>query len=172
MTDKNISQLLNKGRTGLIKGFVSKSGKKFNAYLVIDSESKDIKFDFLSDREREMVCPICSKPMKKSKYGYICSDFSRDGSGCDFSVNTEICKKRISEAQVAMLLKNGRTDVIKGFKSKAGKEFDASLVVNKETHKVDFEFARQELLTPPRVGYYPDDTELEYYEPVIPEEMM
>lgn len=172
MTDKNIAQLLNKGRTGLIKGFVSKSGKKFNAYLVIDSESKEIKFDFLSDREREMVCPICGKPMKKSKYGYICSDFSRDGNGCDFSVNTEICKNRISEAQVAMLLKNGRTDVIKGFKSKAGKEFDASLVVNKETHKIDFEFSRQEPIAPPRGGYYPDDAELEYYEPVIPEEMM
>ena len=172
MTDKNIAQLLNKGRTGLIKGFVSKSGKKFNAYLVIDSEIKEIKFDFLSDREREMVCPICGKPMKKSRYGYICSDFSRDGNGCDFSVNTEICKKKISEAQVAMLLKNGRTDVIKGFKSKAGKEFDASLVVNKETHKIDFEFAKQEPITPPRGGYYPDDAELEYYEPVIPEEMM
>lgn len=172
MTDKNIAQLLNKGRTGLIKGFVSKSGKKFNAYLVIDSESKEIKFDFLSDREREMVCPICGKPMKKSKYGYICSDFSRDGSGCDFSVNTEICKKKISEVQVSLLLKNGRTDVIKGFKSKAGKEFDAALVLNKETHKIDFEFARREPLTPPRGGYYPDDAELEYYEPVIPEEMM
>ena len=172
LTDKNIAQLLNKGRTGLIKGFTSKSGKKFNAYLVIDSESKEIKFDFLSDREREMACPICGKPMKKSKYGYICSDFSRDGNGCDFSVNTEICKKKISEAQVAMLLKNGRTDVIKGFKSKAGKEFNASLVVNKETHKIDFEFARQEPITPPMGGYYPDDAELEYYEPVIPEEMM
>lgn len=172
MTDKNIAQLLNKGRTGLIKGFVSKSGKKFNAYLVIDSESKEIKFDFLSDREREMVCPICGKPMKKSRYGYICSDFSRDGNGCDFSVNTEICKKKISEAQVAMLLKNGRTDVIKGFKSKAGKEFDAALVVNKETHKIDFEFAKQEPITPPMGGYYPDDAELEYYEPIIPEEMM
>ncbi|MGN0637616.1 MAG: topoisomerase C-terminal repeat-containing protein [Huintestinicola sp.] len=70
-----------------------------------------------------------------------------------------------------MLLKNGRTDVIKGFKSKAGKDFDAALVVNKETHKIDFEFARQEPIAPPRGGYYPDDAEIEYYEPVIPEEM-
>lgn len=50
-------------------------------------------------------------------------------------------------------------------------EFDASLVVNKETHKIDFEFAKQDPITPPRGGYYPDDAELEYYEPVIPEEM-
>lgn len=175
LSDKNIAQLLTKGRTGLIKGFTSKSGKKFNAYLVIDSESKDIKFDFLSDREREMVCPICGKPMKKSKYGYICSDFSRDGNGCDFSVNTEICKKKISEAQVSALLKNGRTDVIKGFKSKAGREFDAVLVVNRETHKIDFEFAKREPMpqSSPQSGngYYPDDEEPLYYEPIIPEDM-
>lgn len=175
LSDKNIAQLLTKGRTGLIKGFTSKSGKKFNAYLVIDSESKDIKFDFLSDREREMVCPICGKPMKKSKYGYICSDFSRDGNGCDFSVNTEICKKKISEAQVSALLKNGRTDVIKGFKSKAGREFDAALVVNRETHKIDFEFAKREPMpqSSPHSGngYYPDDEEPLYFEPIIPEDM-
>ena len=175
LSDKNIAQLLTKGRTGLIKGFTSKSGKKFNAYLVIDSESKDIKFDFLSDREREMVCPICGKPMKKSKYGYICSDFSRDGNGCDFSVNTEICKKKISEAQVSALLKNGRIDVIKGFKSKAGREFDAALVVNRETHKIDFEFAKREPMpqSSPHSGngYYPDDEEPPYFEPIIPEDM-
>lgn len=73
-------------------------------------------------------------------------------------------------------------DVIKGFKSKAGKEFNASLVVNKETHKIDFEFAKREVVQqaapsqepspPTRGGYYPDDAELEYYEPVIPEGMM
>lgn len=171
MSEKEIQKLLTKGRTGLIKGFTSKSGKKFNAYLVIDPETKDIKFDFLSDKEREMVCPICGKGMKKSKYGYICENFSRDGSGCDFSVNTEICKKKISAAQVAALLKDGRTEVIKGFKSKAGKEFDAALVLNKETHRIDFEFAKREQPSASRNAYYPEE-QFEYYEPVIPEEYL
>lgn len=172
MTDKSVAQLLNKGRTGLLKGFVSKSGKKFNAYLVIDKESGDIKFDFMSEKEREMVCPVCGKPMKKSKYGYICSEFSRDGNGCNFAVNTEICKKKISETQVSALLKKGRTDVIKGFKSKAGKEFDAALVLNKETHKIDFEFAKRELPQAPNERYIPiaEEPMLDYYEPVIPPE--
>ena len=62
---------------------------------------------------------------------------------------------------MALLLKSGRTDVIKGFKSKTGKEFDAALVVNKETHKIDFEFASQEPSPSPRGGYYLDDAELE-----------
>ena len=175
ITDKNVSQLVKKGRTGLIKGFVSKSGKKFNAYLVVDPESKDIKFDFMSEKEREMVCPICGKGMKKSKYGYICENFSKDGNGCNFSVNTEICRKKISEAQVSALLKNGRTDVIKGFKSKAGKDFDAALVVNKETHKIDFEFAKRETAVQPVAPYqeyYPPVEDLGYYEPpFIPDDM-
>lgn len=60
-------------------------------------------------------------------------------------------------------------------------EPDAALVVNKETHKIDFEFAKREVVqqaattqepAPPlRNGYYPDDVKFEYYEPVIPEEM-
>ena len=171
MSEKEIQKLLTKGRTGLIKGFTSKSGKKFNAYLVIDPETKDIKFDFLSDKEREMACPICGKGMRKSKYGYICENFSRDGKGCDFSVNTEICKKKISAAQVYALLKDGRTDVIKGFKSKAGKEFDAALVLNRETHRIDFEFVKREQPSAPRNSYYPEDVPTEYYEPVIPDDM-
>lgn len=65
--------------------------------------------------------------------------------------------------------------MIKGFKSKAGREFDAVLVVNRETHKIDFEFAKREPMpqSSPQSGngYYPDDEELLYYEPIIPEDM-
>ena len=68
------------------------------------------------------------------------------------------------------MLKDGRTEVIKGFKTKTGKGFDAALV--KETHRIDFEFAKREQpVASPRNGYYPWDELTEYYELVISKDM-
>lgn len=44
LTESNLKQLINKGKTGKIKGFTSKNGKKFDAKLVMDNYI--IKFDF------------------------------------------------------------------------------------------------------------------------------
>ncbi|MCQ2470249.1 MAG: topoisomerase C-terminal repeat-containing protein [Ruminococcus sp.] len=41
---------------------------------------------------------------------------------------------------VVLLCQNGRTNIIKGFKSKAGNDFDAYLVVDKAKCEVRFEF--------------------------------
>lgn len=69
-------------------------------------------------------------------------------------------------------MKDGRTEVIKGFKSKAGKEFDAALVLNRETHIIDFEFAKREQpVAPPRNSYFPEDELTEYFEHFIPYDM-
>ncbi|UPZ16231.1 type IA DNA topoisomerase [Flavobacterium humidisoli] len=43
---QNIENLVNKGKTPLIKGMMSKSGKKFNAYIVLTDDGKTVfKFD-------------------------------------------------------------------------------------------------------------------------------
>ena len=46
---------------------------------------------------------------------------------------------KLSVTQVKTLLKNGHTDVIKGFKSKTGKRFEAALKLDAENGVV-FEF--------------------------------
>ena len=46
LTDKQIHVLIENGHTDEIKGFVSKSGKSFNAKLKIDRENKQVKFEF------------------------------------------------------------------------------------------------------------------------------
>ena len=48
--------------------------------------------------------------------------------------------KAIATEKVIRLIEKGKTSLIKGFKSKAGKEFDAYLVVDKTTKKIKFEF--------------------------------
>ena len=44
LSEQDMGSLINDKKTGLIKGFVSKSGNKFNAYLVL--EDNKIKFEF------------------------------------------------------------------------------------------------------------------------------
>ena len=46
----------------------------------------------------------------------------------------------ISQAQAEKLLTKGKSDIIKGFTSKAGKKFDARLKLNSSTFSVEFEF--------------------------------
>lgn len=46
LSEAEIKSLLEKGTTGEIKGFVSKSGKPFNAKLMINREAKKVEFQF------------------------------------------------------------------------------------------------------------------------------
>ena len=80
--------------------------------------------------EKQLYCPFCNSKIIKGQYGYFCS--SRKETGCNFSVNFEICGKKISNGPIFKLIEQGKTSLIKGFKNKDGsKEFDAYLVVDK-----------------------------------------
>jgi len=86
-----------------------------------------------------LVCPICGKELRKQKWGYGCAGYKE---GCKFSVG-EICGKTITDSQVKSLVIKGKTSVIKGFKAKSGNTFDASLVLDKNTGKINFEFSKK-----------------------------
>ena len=85
-----------------------------------------------------MICPICGKKINTFDWGYGCSGYKE---GCKFRVSKNICGKKISENHIAMISKKGETNLIKGFKSKSGNEFDACLVLNKEKGTIEFKFA-------------------------------
>ena len=90
--------------------------------------------------EQQLSCPFCGAKVIK-KNGYFCS--AKRETGCAFSIGQEICGKKISDAQALRLIEKGKTTLIKGFKSKAGKEFDAYLVADKTEKKVKFEFPKK-----------------------------
>lgn len=94
-----------------------------------------------SDKTDNQVCPFCGARVIKGKFGYFCS--AKKDTGCKFSVPSEICGKSISDAQALRLIEKGKTTLIKGLKSKSGKEFDAYLVVDKKQGKIVFEFPTQ-----------------------------
>ncbi|MCL5290682.1 MAG: DNA topoisomerase III [Firmicutes bacterium] len=93
-------------------------------------------------REREEIgkCPKCGRPVVENQKGYGCTGYKE---GCSFVIWKEIAKKKISANQARTLLKNGRTGVIKGFKSREKQQkFDAALVLS-EDYKVVFDFGNR-----------------------------
>uniref|UniRef100_A0AB33JC21 DNA topoisomerase n=1 Tax=Prevotella sp. GTC17259 TaxID=3236795 RepID=A0AB33JC21_9BACT len=59
--------------------------------------------------------------------------------GCDFHVFREVCGTLLTEDHIRDLLTTGRTTILKGLTSKAGKKFNARLVLN-EDYTTSFEF--------------------------------
>ena len=89
------------------------------------------------DREPLGACPKCGSPVVETKKAYGCSAWKK--TGCDFAIWKQVSGKRLSEAQAKQLLSRGRTDQMKGFKSKAGKPYAAALKLDPE-HRVRLEF--------------------------------
>lgn len=146
----DLTELITKGRTQLIKGFTSKNKKKFNACLVLETAEdgkKNITFDF-SQNEAEVVegvtCPVCGGAILIKSFGFGCANYDpQNPDSCKFAIGT-LAGKDLTAAQVKELLTNGRTQTIRGFKSKAGKKFDAcvALVTDEsgvKSLKFDFE---------------------------------
>jgi DNA topoisomerase-3 len=52
LSDKQITELLTKGKTGIIKGFKSKNGKSFDAALKFDDDYQ-VVFDFCDKKRKK-----------------------------------------------------------------------------------------------------------------------
>lgn len=81
-------------------------------------------------------CPVCGKQVVEGQKGYGCSGW-RDG--CKFVIWKVIAGMKISDNQAKKLLREGKTAVLKGFKSKTGKVFDTALKIEKGQVVFDFQ---------------------------------
>ena len=70
-------------------------------------------------------CPVCGE----DTVGIFPKVVKCKSEGCDFHVFREICGVTLTEAQTKDLLTTKRTTLIKGFQSKAGKKFNAHLIL-------------------------------------------
>lgn len=86
--------------------------------------------------EKEAIgkCPICQNNVCENSKSYSCVNWKE----CGFSIWKSISGKKLTEANVKDLLEKGYTKKLKGFKSKNGKNFEASLFV--EDNKIKFRF--------------------------------
>ena len=99
---------------------------------------KNIKEKKISNFE----CPFCKEKLEDKGWGYVCQNWQKDGKGCNYSIPKKIAGKIISDKILKELIKTGKTkEKVKGFKSKAGKKFDAFLLYNLDgDNKVNIQF--------------------------------
>ena len=90
ITESAARQLIGRGRTDLIKGFFSKWGEPFSAYLVINGDGWE--FDFPPRREK--------KKQTKGGSGDMTSEIARSKASTRF--------KGPSESRLAQMVKRGR----------------------------------------------------------------
>ncbi|MFC6040928.1 DNA topoisomerase 3 [Paenisporosarcina macmurdoensis] len=87
-------------------------------------------------RKEIATCPTCQKGTiisRKNFYG--CSAYKE---GCKQTFPANYLKKRLSDKHIEDLCTQGKTQGIKGFVSKTGKNFDAKLVLTNGQLKLDF----------------------------------
>ena len=80
-------------------------------------------------------CPKCSS----ESVGIYAKIAKCRHEGCDFHVFREVCGTLLTEDNIRDLITTGRTPVLKGLTSKAGKKFNARLVLG-EDYATSFEF--------------------------------
>ena len=131
----DLTDLLQKGETEVLKGFTAKNKKKFSAALLLktgEDGRKTVEFDFSKNETEileDVVCPMCGGQIQKTSFGYGCMNYDQQNpQSCRFAIGT-LAGRDLTETQVKALLTDGRTETIRGFKSKTGKKFDACVAL-------------------------------------------
>jgi len=144
MSDTEIAELFSNGTTEIICGFLTKKGTTFNAKVVWD---KDLKATFAFENdghfhgtETKFNCPLCKKKLEENKNAIFCPT-------CNFTLFKSVAGKKLRVADIKALLTGGKTELLTGFKSKKGTEFDAYLKLG-EDGRTNFEFVHRDLPCP------------------------
>ncbi len=128
------------------------SVKKLAAKLTSDAieasgswDLKDVKIEASTVSKKALgkkigLCPLCGAEVIDKGKLYGCSNYSK--TKCPFTISKRILGKPISQTNAKKLLKDGKTNVIKGLKSKKG-TFDATLVWSSSDKKISFEFDKK-----------------------------
>ena len=102
-------------------------------------------------------CPRCGAEtgeiIKENSRAYGCTSWkSREEPGCGYVIWKRVAGRTITPEIARQLIENGRTtEVLSGFRSKAGKPFRARLVLNGEG-KVEFDFPARAQTKEPAVA--------------------
>jgi len=109
LSDKQIEQLLLKGKTAKIKGF-KEEGVSVDGCVRLNDDYKLI----LEKAEAEVwTCPVCHKgTVVKGKTAFGCNNFK---NGCRLRIPFEFWGKKLSDKQVEALVLKQKSPLIKGF---------------------------------------------------------
>ena len=116
-----------------------KAAADFNAE--IEAYTRRITADLLASeklfraRETTFACPKCGKGSMR----FYAKVVKCDNEACALPVFRQVAGKLLSDKEITDLLTEGRTAVLRGFKSKQGKSFDAALAFD-EVFRIKFIF--------------------------------
>ena len=153
-------QLVEKGKTDLIKGFISKKGRPFDAFL-LRNDAK-IRWEFpprapktgkdgkpVERKARAKVDLSKAKVIGESKVhggelvqtedAYYVRKPDQDNRQV-FKLTKQLCEHDVTPAEVKELLSEGRSQLIENFVSKRGNKFAAYLMLSAKKDKAEFEF--------------------------------
>ncbi len=154
-------QLVRDGKTELIKAFISKKGRPFDAFLKREGAKFSWEFPPRAPKLDKDGNPIARKaktPPDLAKAEVIGKSKShKDGeilmtpesyyvrrpdqdNRIVFTLKRHLCAKEIPPEEVVRLLETGRSELIQGFMSKRMLPFAAYLVLSKSGVKAEFEF--------------------------------
>ncbi|TLS37588.1 DNA topoisomerase III [Pseudalkalibacillus caeni] len=134
------------------KAFMEQA-KKLSAKIIVDAVDQSNGWNF-QDIDTEQFkgksrgkrrstgtvvgkCIKCSGNIIDKGNFFGCSNYA--STKCDFTISKKVLGKTVSQANVKKLLKDGKTNIIKGFK-KENKTFDASLELDKSTYRLKFHY--------------------------------
>jgi DNA topoisomerase III len=160
ITRDHAIQLIERGRTDLIQGFISRKGRPFDAFL--KREDGRISWEFPPrapklDKDGKPVARKPKTPPDLSKAVVVGESKLLDGEILQtpdsyyvrktgpagrivFTVKRHLCAKELPVEEIRQLLDTGRTNLIEGFISKRLMPFNAFMVLAKNRTKAEFEF--------------------------------
>ncbi len=154
-----VQKLLETGKTDLLDKFISKKGRPFKAYLVVNEKGVGFEFEPRTASSKKGAaakkepapkidftgltaigkCPKCGGKVFDAPSAYICERSQAESRACKFKIGKTILEQPVEPAQAVKILTDGRTDLLTKFISKAGKPFSAFLVLD-DSGKVGFDF--------------------------------
>jgi DNA topoisomerase-3 len=160
ITHEMVIQMASLGKTELIKGFISKKGRPFDAFLKLENGKMSWEFPPRAPKIGKDGKPIERKarakadlakatPLGASKTpagelvelgdAYYVRRTEQDNRQV-FKLSKRLCEHDISVAEVTELVTDGKTGLIEGFVSKRGNKFAAYLILSQKQDKAEFEF--------------------------------
>jgi DNA topoisomerase-3 len=164
ITREDAIKMVTEGKSDLVKGFISKKGRPFDAYLLRSGAKIAWEFPPRAPKVGKDGKPIARKakaPLDISKAKKLGVSKAHDAdlyetdesyvvakpSGADdapravFELKKTLLGKELPASEIQQLLgEDGKTNLIDGFVSKRGSTFSAYLVLSKDKKKADFEF--------------------------------
>lgn len=153
-------QLIENGKTELIRGFTSKKGRPFDAFLVRNEAKIRWEFPPRAPKVGKDGKPIERKARAKadlSKARVVGESKVHKGELVElgdayyvrkpdqenrqvFKLSKQLCEHEITPEEVEELLSEGKSPLIEDFVSKRGNKFAAYLILSAKKDKAEFEF--------------------------------